>query len=111
MGTTFPLQDENFSGCMLVMAIQQSELYQCMCVFVCARVRARARMQACIVMSNSVTLWTAVRQSPLSMGFSRQKYWSGLPFPLPGNLPNPEVKFASPELQGGFFTTEPPRKP
>ena len=46
MGTTFPLQDENFSGCMLVMAIQQSELYQCVCVCVCVCVCARARTHA-----------------------------------------------------------------
>ena len=41
------------------------------------------------------------------MGFSRQEYWSGLPFPPPGDLPEP----ASPALAGGFFTTEPPGKP
>ena len=40
------------------------------------------------------------------MGFSRQEYWSGLPFPIPGNLPNPGVKPKSPALAGGFFTTE-----
>ena len=48
---------------------------------------------------------------PLSMGFPRQEYWSGLPFPSPGDLPNPEMKPASPALAGGFFTTEPPGKP
>ena len=45
------------------------------------------------------------------MGFSRQEYWSGLPFPLPRDLPNPGIKLASPgspALAGGFFTTEPP---
>ena len=49
-----------------------------------------------------VTLWTAARQSPLSMGFSRQEYWSGLPFPPPGYLPNPgtqPMSPASPALQ------------
>ena len=48
------------------------------------------------------------------MGFSRQEYWSGLSFPFPGNLPNPEIKpesLKSPALAGGFFTTEPPDKP
>jgi len=40
------------------------------------------------------------------MGFSRQEYWSGLPFPSPGDLPNPKI-----ELAGGFFTSEPPGKP
>ena len=60
------------------------------------------------------TLWTVALQSPLSMGFSRQEYWSGLPFPPPGYLPNPGVKPVSPvspALAGRFFTTEPPGKP
>ena len=39
-----------------------------------------------------VTPWTVARQAPLSMGFSRQEYWSGLPFPSPGDLPNPGIK-------------------
>ena len=42
-----------------------------------------------------VTLWTVVLQTPLSVGFSRQEYWSGLPFPPPVDLPNPEIKPAS----------------
>ena len=46
-----------------------------------------------------VTLWTAARQAPLSMGFPRQGYWSGLPFPPPGHLPDPGIKPASPALQ------------
>ena len=46
-----------------------------------------------------------------SMGFSRQEYWSGLPFPPLGGLPDPETKPAFPALAGGFFTTKPPRKP
>ena len=45
------------------------------------------------------------------MGFSRQEYWSGLPFPSPEDLPNPGTESASPALADGFFTTEPPRKP
>ena len=51
------------------------------------------------------------RQAPLFVGFSRQEYWSGLPFPSPGDLPNPgmePVSPASPALAGGFFTTGPP---
>ena len=55
-----------------------------------------------------VTLWTAVCQAPLPIGFSRQEYWSGLPFPPPGDLPNPGIKPSSPVspvLAGGFFTT------
>ena len=59
------------------------------------------------VVSDSVTPWTAARQVPISMGFSRQEYWSGLPLPPPRNIPDPGIKPASldsPALAGGFFT-------
>ena len=63
-------------------------------------------------MSNSfVTPWTVAYQAPLSMGFSRQEYWSGLPFPPPEDIPNPGIKPVSPALAGRFFTAEPPGKP
>ena len=55
-----------------------------------------------------MTLWTVVCQAPLSMEFSRQEYWSGLPFPFPGDLPEPGIdltSLVSPALAGGFFTT------
>ena len=58
--------------------------------------------------------WTVARQAPLSMGFSRQEYWSGWPFPPPGDLPDQGIKPvspASPALAGRFFTTEPSVKP
>ena len=58
-----------------------------------------------------VTPWTVARQAPLSMGFSRQEYWSGLPFPFPGDLPDSEIKATSPALAGKFFTAEPPGSP
>ena len=61
-----------------------------------------------------VTLCTVAHHPPLSMGFPRQEYWSGLPFPLPRDLPNPEIKPASPTapaLAGRFLTTEPTGKP
>ena len=48
--------------------------------------------------------WTVAHQTPLSMGFSRQEYWSGLPFPLLGELPNPGIEPGSPALAGRFFT-------
>ena len=51
------------------------------------------------------TLWSVARQVPLSMGFSRQEYWSGLLFPPPGNLPHPGIKPVSLALAGGFFIT------
>ena len=50
-------------------------------------------------------------QAPLSMGFPGQEYWSGLQFPPPGDLPDPDIEPVSPALAGGFFTTEPPGKP
>ena len=54
------------------------------------------------------TPWTVARLAPLSVGFPRQEYSSGLPFPSPGELPNPGIEPVSPGLAGGFFTTEPP---
>ena len=59
----------------------------------------------------SATPWTVARQAPLSVGFSRQEYWSGWPFPSPGDLPNPGVEatsLMSPALTGGFFSTGKP---
>ena len=50
---------------------------------------------------SSATPWTVALQAPLSMGFSRQEYWSGLPFPSPGDLPNPGIEAESPALQTG----------
>ena len=55
-----------------------------------------------------VTPWTVAHQAPLSMGFSRQEYWSGLPCPLPGDLPNPGVEPRSAALAGKFFTSDGP---
>ena len=51
--------------------------------------------------------WIIALQAPLSMGFPRQEYWSGLPCPTPGDLPDPQIEPASPVLAGGFFTTDP----
>ena len=60
-----------------------------------------------------LTPWAAARQAPLSMEFPRQEYWSGLPFPPPGDLPNPGIKpisLAAPTFAGGFFPIVPPGK-
>ena len=54
-----------------------------------------------------VTPWTVARQAPLSMEFSRQEYWSGLPFPSPGDLPNPGIKPGSPAWQADALSSEP----
>ena len=58
-----------------------------------------------------MTPWTVAYQASLSMGFSRQEYWSGLPFPSPGDLPDPGIKPRSPTLQVDSLPSEPPGKP
>ena len=71
----------------------------------CAQLLSRVQLFA--------TPWTVALQGPLSMEFSRQEYWSRLPFPFPGDLPDPGIKtvcLVSPALPSGFFTTEPPGK-
>ena len=81
----------------------------CVCVCVCVCVRARM----CSVMSDSATSWSVAHQVPLSVEFSRQEYWSGLPFPPTEDLFDPGVEPMSPEspaLVGGFFTAAPPGK-
>jgi len=80
--------------------VQNSVLYVCVCFSV-----------SFSVVSNSATPWTVAHQAPLSMGFSRQEYWSGLPFPYPGDLPNPGIEPRSPALQGDSLLSEPPWKP
>ena len=57
-----------------------------------------------------VTPWIVAYQAPQSMGFSRQEYWSGLPFPSPGDLPDPGIKPGSPALRAGTLPSEPPGK-
>ena len=72
---------------------------------VCAQALNRVQLFA--------TPWTAAHQTPLSMGFPRQEYWSGLPFPTPGDLPDPGIELTSlapPALAGMFSTTGPPGK-
>ena len=62
---------------------------------------------SCFSVVDSATLWTVDPQAPLSLGFSRKEYWSGLPCPPPGDLPDPGIESASlmsPALAGGFFT-------
>ena len=61
-------------------------------------------------MSDSATSWTVAYQAPPSMGFSRQAWWSGLPFPSPGDLPNPGIEAGSPALQADALPSEPPGK-
>ena len=63
--------------------------------------------QSCLTLA---TPWTVAYQASPSMGFSRQEYWSGLPFPSPGDLPNPGIEPRSPALQADALTSEPPGK-
>ena len=86
--------------CMCV-AYMYTHLHICIYMYVC--------MLSCFIcVQLFVTLWTVAHQTPLLMRFSRQEYWSGLPCPLPGDLPDPEIKPMSlmpPALAGRFFTT------
>ena len=66
---------------------------------------------SCSVVSNSVIPWTVAHWAPLSMGFSRQEYWNGLPCPSPGDLPDPGIKTRSPALRVDSLPFEPPGKP
>ena len=70
-------------------------------------------VHACSVAKLCLTAipWTVARQSPLSMGFSRQEYWRGLPFPSPEDFPDPGIKPGSPALEADALTSEPPGKP
>ena len=79
--------------------------------------RHRCSVHMCMCVLNCVWLfatpWTVAHWAPLSTGSSKQKYWSGLPFPALGDLPDPGIEsasLASPELAGRFFTTVPPGK-
>ena len=67
-------------------------------------------MCVCSVMSHSATPQNIAHQAPLSVEFPRQEYWSGVSFPIPGDLPDPGIEPASLALVGVFFSTEPPGK-
>jgi len=58
-----------------------------------------------------MTPWTVACQAPLSMAFSKEEHWSGLPFPSPGELPHPGIKPGSPALEADSLSSEPPWKP
>ena len=73
--------------------------------FVCVHAQSFSHVQV------FATLWTVAHQAPLSMAFSKQEYWSGLPFSSPGDIPKTGIELAFPALAGGFFTAVPPRKP
>ena len=68
----------------------------------------RACARAKLLLSTLCDPKTVAHQAPLSMGFSRQEYWSGLPFPSSGDLPDPGIEPTSPALQADFSLAEPP---
>ena len=79
-------------------------VYVCVCVCMCVCVHPQSLSHVQLFL----TSWTVACQAPLTMGFPRQKYCSGLPFSPPRDLPNLGIEPASPALAGGFFTPEPP---
>ena len=91
---------------LLIFAVQQSNSVMCVRVCVCVCVCAHA----CVLSHFShvqffVTLWTIAPQAALSMGFSRQGYWIGLPGPASGDLPDPGIEPVSPALAGSLPTS------
>ena len=71
-------------------------------------VTVKVKLLSCVRLF--ATPWTVAYQGPLSMGFSRQEYWSGLPFPSPGDVPKPGIEPGSPALQVDALPSEPPGK-
>ena len=76
----------------------------CVCVCVCIKVKVKSFSRVRLF----ATPWTVAHQAPPSVEFSRQEYWSGLPFPSPGDLPNPGIKCRSPALQADALPSVPP---
>ena len=70
--------------------------------------QVKVKLLSCVQLF--ATPWTTAYQAPPSMGFSRQEYWSGLPFPSPGDLPDPGIEPWSPAFQADTLTSEPPGK-
>ena len=68
----------------------------CMCVSMKVCVHVNCVLSRSVVSNSFMTPWTVARQAPLSMGFSRQEYWSGLPFPTTGDFPDPGIELLSP---------------
>ena len=94
------VQKHQFFGAQLSL---WSNSYNHTCMYACMLSRF-SRVRLC------VTLWIVAHEAPPSMGFSRQEYWSGLPFPSAGDLPDPGIKPRSPALQAEALTSEPPGK-
>ena len=105
------------SALVILLFVASSVFYFIYCIihyywlfFVSSRKRKR-KVKSLSRVQLFVTPWTVAHQAPLSMGFSRQEYWSGLQFPSPGDLPNPGIEPGSPVLQTDSLPPEPPGKP
>ena len=97
---------EEFPACQPVLQILDFPVPTCISEFLFIKFHLYYSLCACVLSHISrvqlfVTLWTVAYQAPLSMGFSRQEYWSGLPFPSPGDLPDPGIEAMCPALQAG----------
>ena len=88
---------------MTVITTSKEDDYIYLMILVKVKVKSISRVRL------SATPWTAAYQAPQSMAFSRQEYWSGLPFPSPGDLPNPVIEPGSPALQADALRSELPR--
>ena len=75
-------------------------IYTCVCVCVCVYSGGGLVAKSCPILA---TPWTVAHQAPLTLGFPKREYWSGLPFPPPGDRPNPGIESGSPALQVDFF--------
>ena len=78
---------------------------------ICFVIKVKVKVKSLSLVWLFAIPWTVAYQATLSMGFSRQEYWSWLPFPSPGDLPDPGIIPVSLGLAGGFFTAKPPGKP
>ena len=89
-------------------AVGRAKTYLFYTFFKWTKVNVKVKSLSCVQLFASS--WTVAYQSPQSMEFSRQEYWSGLPFPSPGDLPNPGIEPRSPTLQADALLSEPPGK-
>ena len=106
--------EDNYKNISRRRKMQRQGMLRFICV-VYQRERPYGYLNRCAQLLSCVRLfatpWTEAHQAPLSMGFSRHKYWSGLPCPPPGNFPIPGIELRSPTLQADSLPSEPPGKP
>ena len=99
------------SAVIYIYRYRQISIYLSISIYMYICIYLSIYLSTCVCQSLSrarlfATPWTAIHQVPLSMRFSRQGYWSGLPFPSPGDLPNPGIEPGSPALQANSLPTE-----